>query len=1165
MLRTCLLLIILMVSSNQFLIASSKKSQSLEDIWITIEISDKGLESIIKKIEKQTQLTFAYLSSDINKYKHISVKPGLRNVKIVLEQALVSTDLGYQYIENSIILFPKKLVERNEIDFDENKENFLVSSINNFSQRLRTESISVLKSNNTVIISNKIIVADVSGRVVSQEGEPLIGVNVLLKNKNIGTATDFEGRFILNDVDENDVLVFSYIGYQTIEVPLDGRRDLTVVLEEDSQTLDQVVVVGYGTQKKVNLIGSVSVVSEKEILTSPVPNISNALSGRIPGLTAQQGTGEPGNNQSKLLIRGTATLGDNSPLVIIDGVQGRDLNSINPNDISSISVLKDASAAIYGARAANGVILVSTKSGDYDAKPTFNYRFYEGLKSPTKLPEMASSFEYASMIREVQSYRGIDESNMTFSQNDIEKYKSGDFLWTHPNTNWYEEALSDYSRIGNHNFSVNGGSSNIKYYLSFGTLNEGGIYSNSGTNYNRINIQGKMDVKINEYINVGLNINGVKGERESSVKSAYNVFSSVIRNYPYKHAVFPGTDKPGPDIEYGDQPIVTPSFEPGFVNDNNYTSNNIISASFKIPNIEGLRLDAFYSFDKTFDKLKIFEKPYTLYSFDDAAYIAVGNTGVENGEEFLIPYRAGTVSEPRLTDQYSDSKATSLNVKAEYSTTFSDIHNLHILLAYENGRNEAQGISAFRRFFNSDKLPYLFAGGDAQKDNNGWASLDSRVNFISRINYDIADKYLFQFGLRRDGSLRFSKESGRWGNFPSLLAGWRISEEDWWKSNINVIDEFKLKASWAKMGNDLIPPFQYLTSFGFGTGIVSGSGAEYSPALYQSGSPNPQITWEVANVYNFGIESYFFNYNLSMELELFYEKRNNILVKRNASVPYFTGLNLPDENFGIVENRGVELVLGYRNRVQNFKYDIRSSVSFARNKVVEFDEPERSVPWQVLTGKPQGSQLLYRFDGIFRDITHVESLPHVPGARPGDIIIKDIDGDGNITADDRELIPLTSTPELTYGFNINLNYKNLGLSFFIHGVENAIKYVYSDERQGTAGNYFKYDAIDRWTPDNINGSKPRAFEKVEEYWRQAYLTDYSFHELGFARLKNVQLSYELPNNIAELIKFKGVSIYLSGQNLFLLYNRNPIFDPEVSSARDYPLMKTFSLGGNFTF
>jgi len=1109
----------------------NEEVKSIHEVVIKTGYKNTSLNDVFADIESKTDFFFTFDNEDSFLKMFFSKPEGKNSVAALLKEISLASKLAFQQTNNNISVRKQSIKEENETPL--------------------------------VIIADAI---NVSGTITSSfDNLGIPGVSILVKGSSLGTISDVDGKYNINITNDRSVLVFSSIGYIDQEVSVKNRTVIDVIMEEDLKKLDEFVVIGYGVQKKVNVIGSVATITSKELTSSPVPNISNALAGRLPGLLVQQRSGEPGLNEASLLVRGNSTLGNNSPLVVIDGIQGRDLNSLNPNDVESITVLKDASAAIYGARAANGVILVTTKKGTAGSPPSFNYSFYEGVLSPTNLPEMANSWEYAEMIREVELYRGNDENNMTFTEEDIENYRSGTRPWTHPNTKWYDEALANNSRIGSHTFSVNGGGSDVNYYVSFGSMNEEGIYKNSGTSFNRINLKGRIDIKVNEFFDVGIDINGAKGDRESSVKSSGNIFTSIVRNYPYRHAVFPGTDKPGPDIEYGDQPIVTPSLAPGFNNDVTYRSNNLLFGTFRIPGIENLSIDASYSFDKYVKKRKVFEKPYTLYAFDKASYEAAGNSGVENGEDFLIPYRAGTISEPMLTDYYDDTENNSLNIKMAYADTFGKNHNLSAFVAYENATYEGQGINAFRRFFNSDKLPYLFAGGDPEKDNGGWVDIDARVNFISRVNYDFKDRFLFQLGFRRDGSLRFSKESGRWGNFPSILAGWRVSEHVWWKDNLPTINEFKLKASWAQMGNDLVEPFQYLSSYNFGKGILLGSNAIYSQALYQSGAPNPNITWEVGKMYNFGLESYLFNYALSLELDFFYEERSNILIRRNASVPNFTGLNLPDENFGIVNNKGVEMMLGYKGRASDFTYNFNAGFTFTRNKVVEFDEPVRNVPWQISTGKPQGSHLLYKYDGIFRDAAHVESLPSVPGARPGDIIIRDVDNDGDVDPNDRVLLPFTEDPEITFNLNSSVTYKSIAVTFLFQGVENAVRNVYTDTRQGTAGNYFRYDVIDRWNPQNIDASKPRAFDKVEEYWRASYLTDYGFHKLGYARLKNVQVAYTIPEKVTKLLSLEQAQVFISGQNIFLVYNKNKIFDPEVSNTQTYPLMRTFSIGGNLIF
>src|SRR5690606_17488773 len=476
---------------------------------------------------------------------------------------------------------------------------------------------------------------NVTGRVIDSDGNPLIGVNILVQGTNIGTTTDLDGQFILNDLDEQAVLVISYIGYRSQEIPLEGRTTLTIIMNEDIQTLDEVVVVGYGTQKRVNVIGSVTSIDEKEITASPVSKLSNALAGRLPGAIFMQDGGEPGNDEASIRIRGNSTLGNNSPLIVVDGIPGRDINSLHSNDIESITVLKDASAAIYGARAANGVILVTTKRGSYNVKSKLTYGYFHGFLSPTTLPELTDAATYAQMIRENQSYRGVDESNMLYSLEDIEKFKSGDYPWTHPNTDWYDIALKDYSTTNHHNLSLSGGSENISYFASFGKQFDDGIYTNSLTSYNRYNLRANLDFKLNDFINIGLDLSGIQENSLYPTKSASDIFRSLRRSYPTQAALFPN-GLPGPDIEFGDQPMVSASDATGFDDRKEYRLNNVFSANIRIPWVDGLSASSYFAYDLYNNKRKLFQKPWTLYSFDQDSYLADGNTGVEDGSEYLV-------------------------------------------------------------------------------------------------------------------------------------------------------------------------------------------------------------------------------------------------------------------------------------------------------------------------------------------------------------------------------------------------------------------------------------------------------------------------------------------------------------------------------------------------
>ncbi len=1085
---------------------------------LTVDSKNKTVKEIFIEIENQSNYRFFYNEKFIDLNRRVNFNIEDQFIEEVMSEIFGASNVTYKIMENNLIVITPN-------DGQQEKS--------------------------------------VSGKVTDEKGQPLPGVTVIIKGTSQGTVTDSNGNYTIKDITQDDILIFSFVGMRTKEIEVGAQSTIDASLIVDAIGIEEVVAIGYGTQKKVNVIGSLTSVGEDELTSAPVARISNALAGRLPGGIFMQDSGEPGNDAAEIRIRGNSTLGNNTPLVVIDGIPDRDLNSLHPEDIESITVLKDASAGIYGARAANGVILITTKKGEMNKPPKFIYNYHQGFLSPTKLPGMADAATYATMIRENQSYRDVDESNMMYSVEDVAKFESGEYQWTHPNTDWFAAALKDHSTTQHHGLSVSGGTKNVSYYGSFGSQFDDGIYTNSATSYKRYNLKVNLDIKVNEYLNIGINMSGIQENRMFPTRSSSSTFSTLVRMYPTQHALFPN-GLPGPDLENGDQPMVSASSATGYDDDKRYRSNNILSASLKIPWVKGLTLSGYYAHDKYIQQRKLFEKPWTVYSLDKSPYLAAGNTGKEDGSDYLIATSVGH-PEPRLTNYSEHSLSKTANIKLDYVKTINKDHNISAFISYEQNEYDLDGFSAFRRYFLSDKLPYLFAGGDAEKDNDEWVDLDSRMNYFGRFSYNFKEKYLLQFSFRRDGSLRFSKEAGRWGNFPSVLVGWRLSEEEWWQKKLGFINHFKLKASWGQMGNDLVDAFQYLASYGVATGAILGEDKEYYSGLVQSNVPNPDITWEVANVYNLGWEAIFLDNKMSFDVDLFYERRNNILVQRNASVPEFTGLELPDENFGIVDNRGFEMILGYNGQNGDLKYKITGNLAFARNKIVEYDEPERNVPWQVRTGSPQDAHLLYRSMGIFRDEEQLGTMPHVTGARPGDIIIQDYDDDGEITNDDRQLFPLTTTPELTFGASFNLQFKNWELSGLLQGHGRALRNI-MHEIVGTGGNYFQYDADNRWTPNNIDASKPRACERVEEYWRSSHITDYYYANVSYFRLKNIQLKYSVPKRIMRSLKIiSDAKIYFSGQNLWLIYSGNKIMDPEVEGISSYPIMKVMSVGAQITF
>jgi TonB-linked SusC/RagA family outer membrane protein len=428
--------------------------------------------------------------------------------------------------------------------------------------------------------------------------------------------------------------------------------------------------------------------------------------------------------------------------------------------------------------------------------------------------------------------------------------------------------------------------------------------------------------------------------------------------------------------------------------------------------------------------------------------------------------------------------------------------------------------------------------------------------------YDYDNTYLFQFTLRRDGSLRFSKEEGRWGTFPGVVAGWIISNENFWEEHLKFINFLKLRASWAEMGNDQITAFQYLTSYQFGTGMALGSNRSYYSSLYQSNVPNPNITWEVANVYNAGFESIFLDNRFQFNTDFFYQRRKDILVKRDASVPNYIGLSLPDDNYGIVDNKGFEVVLGYSDKVGDLFYSLKGTYSYTINSVVEFDEPVKINDWQTLTGHPIGTQLLYNKIGVFKDSTQLNSYPHLPGTKPGDIILEDYNNDGKINSDDMILVDKTANPRSTYSININLTYKNWSLSTLFYGVGDCMK-------MKNQGNYKMYFPDNRWTKDNPTSDIPRTVSGHSHGVAVGGASTYSFLDASYFRLKNLNITYRLPTNVVNKIYLKEASLFASGENLFFLSKLKTPVDPELGQQgnqfSNYPLNRVLSLGVRVAF
>lgn len=1003
------------------------------------------------------------------------------------------------------------------------------------------------------------------GTVLDEKGMPLPGVSIRGKGGQGGGSTDAQGKFSIQLPNTETALVISYVGYLTHEVNIVRNQAMRITLQPDAQALNEVVVVGYGTQKRATVTGSISEVKGADMVKSPQPNVSNSLAGRFSGLVATNRGGEPGYDGSQIRIRGISTTGNTDVLVVVDGVPGQvgGLERLDPNDIESVSVLKDASAAVYGSRAANGVILVTTKKGS-SGKPTVSYSFNQGFASPTRLPKMADAATYATIRNEINYYNNPAGGLFQFySAEDIEKFRNGSDPENFPNTDWQKEVLDNTALQNQHNLSVNGGSEKVKYFVSAGTLKQDGIFKNGVTNFKQYNFRSNIDLDVTDRFKVGMSLAGREEKRLFPTTGAGDIFRNLYRAYP---TVLPryANGLPTTGIE-NNNPVMMATDAGGTNQNPKQIFNGILRASYQLP-VEGLMLDGFFAVDRSQESGKSFITPYLVYNYN-------ASNGI---------YEPRTVGEPKaqLNQFQENTSLTTSHIKLNYERGFG-AHNVKAFAAYEQSERTLSRMEAGRRNFPSSLTPELSQGGTSLEDrtNAGLSWRESRSSFISRVNYNYNEKYLIEAQLRIDASSIFPKGK-RNGYFPGISAGWRVSQEDWFKDRIHFIDDLKLRASYGELGGDNVGANQFVNNYKLRNYYTLGSGIYPGVDLIKLANPN--ITWEVSKKTDIGFNAQFLK-NFNLEFIYFTEKRSKILLPRNASIPGSTGIVnpydpdpstpsadesdiplVPSENIGKVDNKGIEATLGYQ-RSGTVSFGIAGNITYVKSNVVFRDESPAVLPYQSLTGRPLNSYLLYRNMGIFRSQEDLDAYPHVAGAKVGDLILEDYNQDGVITADDMVQTDLGNIPQLTFGLTLNASYKQFDLSAVFAGQGRVRQYILAEV--GTIGNYFNTWAENRWSPDNPNGTYPRVDERASSSISGGlYKNDFWLFNTAFVRLKSVELGYTLPETLLSKVGLKSIRVFASGFNLFTLTKLKD-FDPEGSSesGQFYPQQRIINIGANVRF
>ena len=1033
----------------------------------------------------------------------------------------------------------------------------------------------------------------VSGKISDEKGESLPGVSVLVKGTQNGIVSDLNGNYSLV-VDKNATLIFSYVGFTTREELVNGRNVIDINLESDDKVLGDVVVVGYGTQKKVTVTGAVSQLKGDNLIKSPAMDITNSLSGRLAGLVVIQTSGEPGQDGARITIRGTNTLGNSSPLYVIDGVPDRDggIGRISSYDIESVSVLKDASAAIYGARAANGAILVTTKKGKV-GKPTVTYSFNQGLSQPGTVPAMSNASEYAKIMNEIPIYKsvpagewgaawagiqstgayksptaGVAALSANYSPEAVKGYASGSDPYRYPNTNWFGDAFKTWAPQTRHSLQISGGTEAIRYFASVGYANQDAIYKSSATSYQQYDFRTNVEAKINKYITANIGIMARREARNYPTESSGAIFRMLMRGRPTEPEVWPN-GKPGPDIENGQNPYVITTSATGYVRsptDYLQTNGSVVIGN---PWISGLNLTLSAAIDKNNGSSKVWQTPWTLYSWDKTTYEADGVTPK------LVGAIRSNFSDPRLLQASGSALNTNLTAQLGYDKTIGNDHSFSFLAGVTKENFSGEYFTAFRRNYISAAVDQLFAGGSLQQNTDGGAYNRPRLGYYGRVQYNYKEKYLAEFIGRYDGSYIFP-EASRFGFFPGILVGWNIAKEDFFK--IKAFDYLKVRASYGQMGNDQVfykgalQEFAYLSTYGFGSYPIN---SKVATTLGETVLANPNFTWERANNFNVGLDATLLNNTFDVILEYFSNKRDQILIQKTGSTPASSGINalLPPVNAGIVTNSGVEFSIAYNSKAgKDFTYRVGLNGGYAKNKVVFLDEVPGVPDQQQLQGKPIGSYLVYQSAGAFLNQADIDAnkvdYSGVTGKLlPGDMKFVDTNGDGKITADDQVRIDQNAIPTFNFGATLELRYKGFDFNLLFQGASGASIRYYTES--GDIGNFTKYDYDHRWSIDNPSSVYPRLASRGDTYYTDGNFGNNTalLYSTDYIRLKNLEIGYTLPKSLTDKAHIGGLRVYVNGLNLTTFSKYQNSFDPESASSRGvyYPQSRVINGGFSVTF
>lgn len=1003
----------------------------------------------------------------------------------------------------------------------------------------------------------------VTGIVKDQTGEPIIGASVLEKGSTNGVITDLDGNFKLTVSNAvKAVLQISYVGYKTQEISVNGKTLLEVVLKEDTELLDEVVVVGYGAQKKESVVGAISQVSSKELLASPAANVSQAIAGKIPGVITTQTSGAPGQDDTKINIRGRATFaGDGSPLILVDGVE-RTFSQIAPDDIETISVLKDASAtAVYGVRGANGVMLITTKRGR-DQKPEVNLTANWQIQSPTRSDTYLDSYQSVVLLEEALKNDGLPSQ---FSANDIEMYRksaagelSGLDAMLYPNVDWYDEVLKKSAPAQRYNVSVRGGTKRMRYYASAELYDQKGLikelsqdmYGNSSSpSYRRYAFRANMDLFLTKDLTFSVNFGTRFEERRGSNTSESSTFSQTFYEmnhtpgwlFPVSYEVQNGESTKtlyGGSSQYQSN-IVAALAKGGYYRATNTINETNFVLDYKMDWLtKGLSAKGMVSFDYDSYYKKMFKADFATYELNDR----------DNYESM---------------DAYNQFNSDGeLAYSKENSTTYKLYMEAQVNYARQFGKHDVTAMVLYN-----------------QNDYRYNSELAKRYQgLVGRVTYGYDDRYLAEFNAGYNGSENFL-QGKRFGFFPAVSLGWRISNEEFMAGTAQWLNNLKIRASYGEVGNDIYTVNGTAQRFLYEEKWSQVSNAYYfgssgKTGIYESQYPNLGVTWERAHKYNVGLEFDLWNGLLNGNIDVFYEKRNDILTSY-LTRPQWVGVALAAGNLGETKNSGYEIELKHNNRInEDLSYNVGLTYSHARNEIISMDEPELKTAYRKREGNP-----ISQYFGLIAEgfVTQADlDNPDFPVStfgtvKVGDLKYKDANGDGFIDDRDESRIGYSDIPENTYALSLGVNYKGWGFSVMFQGVDHVSRYYDAEAMYAfVSGGKVKEHHLERWNP-----AQSEAYNLQHANYPLLHYDNYGDHNQrtnsfflkngSFVRLKNIELSYTLPENWSKVAGMSNCRLYVNANNLITWDHLNNLTDPESNGSNRYPIMKTVNFGVNIKF